>query len=111
MEDREFYVMPSEAYRVVFTEEGTRFERIYPKPIRIRIVDDEPCPYCGRGWPNRPKVGDRDGNWWWKCYSEDCVVAWYLPEKRLAHLRESYIPVAGRYEVTYDELRKLFPKA
>jgi hypothetical protein len=113
MENREFYVMPSEAYRVVFTEEGSRFEKIDPEPIRIRIVDDAPCPYCGLDWPNRPKVGDRNGNWWWKCYGElfgrDCVVEWYLPEKRLVHLKEPYIPVAGKREVTYDELRQLFP--
>ena len=109
MEDREFYVIPSEAYRIVFTKEGTKFERIDPKPIRIKIVDAEPCPYCGRTEPNRPKVGDRDG-WWWKCYSEDCVVGFYLPEKRFATLREPYILVAGRYKVTYDELRQLFPR-
>ena len=108
MEDREFYVTPSEAYRVVVTEEGTEFERIDPEPVRIRIVDAKPCPYCGRTESNRPKVGDRDG-WWWKCYSEDCVVAWYLPEKRLVQLREPY-RVADRYKITYDELMRLFPR-
>jgi len=31
-------------------------------------------------------------------------------KKRLATLRDPYILIAGRYKVTYDELRQLFPE-
>jgi hypothetical protein len=26
------------------------------KPIKIQVVEDQPCPYCGAIFPNRPKV-------------------------------------------------------
>ena len=52
----------------------------------IRIVKDQPCPYCGSKFPNRPKVHDEKG-WWWRCYTEDCVVGYYQPEHMLVELR------------------------
>jgi hypothetical protein len=52
----------------------------------IRIVKDQPCPYCGARFPNRPKIHDGEG-WWWRCYTEGCVVQYYLPERRVAILR------------------------
>jgi hypothetical protein len=30
-------------------------------PPFIRIVKDQPCPYCGSKFPNRPKVHDGEG--------------------------------------------------
>jgi hypothetical protein len=52
----------------------------------IQIVDDEACPHCGAGWPNRPKVAD-DKGWWWRCYTEGCDVGYYLPETGEVELR------------------------
>ena len=59
------------------------------------------CPYCGSKFPNRPKV--HDGKcWWWRCYTEDCVVRYYEPERMLVELR-------GTGEtVSYEELWRLF---
>jgi hypothetical protein len=103
MVGEEFVVEPDEAVRVIFTENGVEFVPIPKKPIRIRIVDEEPCPYCGAGFPNRPKVGDEEG-WWWRCYTENCPVGYYLPEKRLVELRGTGV------RICYDELRRLYPK-
>ena len=65
-------------------------------PPFIRIVKDQPCPNCGSKFPNRPKVHDEKG-WWWRCYTEDCVVQYYQPEKGVAILR------TGK-RVSYGEL-------
>jgi hypothetical protein len=57
--------------------------------MKIRIVADEACPKCGSIWghedeglnfPNRPKVGDENGVWWWRCYNPDCSVEYYEPD-------------------------------
>jgi hypothetical protein len=70
-------------------------------PPFIRIVKDQPCPYCGSKFPNRPKVHDGEG-WWWRCYKEDCAVQYYLPERRVAILRTgervSYGKLLRRYK-------------
>jgi hypothetical protein len=67
----------------------------------IRIVKDQPCPNCGSKFPNRPKVHDGEG-WWWRCYTEDCVVRYYQPERMLVELR-------GTGEtISYGELWRLF---
>jgi hypothetical protein len=50
------------------------------KPIKIEVVEEQPCPYCGSKFPNRPKVHDEKG-WWWRCYTEDCPVGYYQPEE------------------------------
>jgi hypothetical protein len=72
-------------------------------PPFIRIVKDQPCPYCGSKFPNRPKVHDGEG-WWWRCYTEDCVVRYYQPEHMLVELR-------GTGEtISYEELWRLFGK-
>ena len=64
--------------------------RIFPE-IKVRVVLEEPCPYCGAYWghpdpklnyPNRPKVGDEYG-WWWRCYNPRCPVGYYQPEHKL----------------------------
>lgn len=47
--------------------------------LKITVVEDEECPHCGGGWPNRPKVCDSQG-WWWRCYTAWCPVAYWLPE-------------------------------
>jgi hypothetical protein len=58
------------------------------KEITISIVPDEACPKCGAIWghedklldyPNRPKVGDENGVWWWRCYNPKCPVSYYDP--------------------------------
>jgi len=70
-------------------------------PPFIRIVKDQPCPFCGSKFPNRPKVHDGEG-WWWRCYTEDCVVRYYQPEYMLVELR-------GTGEtISYEELWRLF---
>ncbi len=52
--------------------------------MKIRIVDEQPCPRCGAywghpdktlNWPNRIKVDDH-----WKCYNPECTVGFYDPE-------------------------------
>lgn len=57
--------------------------------ITFKVVDDEACPHCKAFWgnpnkeldfPNRPKVGDEDGVWWWKCYNPVCDVGYYTIE-------------------------------
>ena len=71
------------------------------KPIEIEVVEEQPCPYCGAIFPNRIKVHDGEG-WWWRCYTEDCVVRYYQPERMLVELR-------GTSEtVSYEELWRLF---
>jgi hypothetical protein len=48
----------------------------------MHIVDNEECPGCdslGPNQVNRPKVGDEDGTWWWKCYTPNCTVGYYNP--------------------------------
>jgi len=72
-------------------------------PPFIRIVKDQPCPFCGSKFPNRPKVHDGEG-WWWRCYTEDCIVRYYEPERMLVELR-------GTGEtVSYEELWRLLGK-
>jgi hypothetical protein len=71
-------------------------------PPFIRIVKDQPCPYCGTKFPNRPKVHDGEG-WWWRCYTEDCIVQYYLPERRVAILRTGE-------RVTYGELMRRYKR-
>jgi hypothetical protein len=62
-----------------------------------------PCPYCGAIFPNRPKVHDGEG-WWWRCYTEDCVVRYYEPERMLVEVR-------GTGEtISYEELWRLFKR-
>ena len=50
--------------------------------ITITVVPDEACPGCGGGYPNRPKVADEAGLWWWRCYTPyaQCRVGYYQPE-------------------------------
>ena len=57
--------------------------------MKFTVVPNEACPVCGAHpehvdealrFFNRPKVGDDDGNWWWRCYNPACEVALYLPE-------------------------------
>jgi hypothetical protein len=71
------------------------------KPLKIEVVVEQPCPYCGAIFPNRPKVHDGEG-WWWRCYTEDCAVQYYLPERRVATLRTgervSYGELIRRYK-------------
>jgi hypothetical protein len=31
------------------------------KPLKIQVVEEQPCPYCGAIFPNRPKVHDGEG--------------------------------------------------
>lgn len=49
--------------------------------VSIKIVETENCPKCGGGeeFCNSPKVGDENGEWWWKCCNPDCKVGMYLP--------------------------------
>jgi hypothetical protein len=55
----------------------------------------------GSKFPNRPKVHDGKG-WWWRFYTEDCVVRYYQPERMLVELR-------GTGEtISYEELWELF---
>jgi hypothetical protein len=71
------------------------------KPTKIEVVEEQPCPYCGAIFPNRPKVHDGEG-WWWRWYTEDCVVRYYQPERMLVELR-------GTGEtISYEELWRLF---
>lgn len=53
--------------------------------IKIVVVAETLCPLCEGGdeFFNRPKVGDEDGSWWWRCYNPDCEVDYYNPTKRL----------------------------
>jgi hypothetical protein len=57
--------------------------------MKIKIVDDQACPQCNAifghpdknlNFPNRPKVGDKQNRWWWKCCNPNCNVGYYLPE-------------------------------
>ncbi len=50
--------------------------------ITIEIVPEATCPTCGAGddYHNRPKVGDSDGTWWWRCYNPVCPTAYYDPD-------------------------------
>ncbi len=70
-------------------------------PPFIRIVKDRPCPYCGSKFPNRPKIHDGE-SWWWRYYTEDCVVQYYLSEKRVAIIREAW------KRVSYEELLRRY---
>ena len=73
------------------------------KPIKTQVVEDQPCPYCGTIFLNRPKVHDREGCWR-RCYTEDCVVRYYQPEHMLVKLR-------GTGEtISYEELWRLFKR-
>ena len=57
---------------------------------KIVVVEDKdnPCPRCGAYWghpdetlnfPNRSKVGDEQGVWWWRCYNPKCEVQYFDP--------------------------------
>jgi DNA-binding Lrp family transcriptional regulator len=63
-------------------------------------MKDQPCPYRGAIFPNRPKVHDKKG-WWWRCYTEDCVVRYYQPEHMLVELRTGET-------ISYEELWRRF---
>jgi DNA-binding Lrp family transcriptional regulator len=63
-------------------------------------MKDQPCPYCGSKFPNRPKVHDGEG-WWWRCYTEDCIVRYYQPEHMLVELRTGET-------ISYEELWRRF---
>lgn len=47
--------------------------------LQFMVVEDEACPGCGSGFPNRPKVFDESGAWW-RCYNDECPVSYYNPE-------------------------------
>jgi hypothetical protein len=60
---------------------------------KIRVVPSEhgACPRCGAywghpnkelDWPNRSKVGDEHGVWWWKCYNPNCTCGLLRPRHR-----------------------------
>ncbi len=53
-----------------------------PPAVEVVIVPEATCPECGAGanYHNRPKVGDADGTWWWRCYNPVCDVTYYNPE-------------------------------
>jgi hypothetical protein len=70
------------------------------KPIKIKVVEEQPCPYCGAIFPNRPKVHDKKG-WWWRCYTEDYPVGYHQPEHMLVELRTGET-------ISYEELWRLF---
>jgi DNA-binding Lrp family transcriptional regulator len=63
-------------------------------------MKDQPCPFCGSKFPNRPKVHDGEG-WWWRCYTEDCIVRYYQPEHMLVELRTGET-------ISYEELWRRF---
>jgi len=82
----------TEAQEAWAKEQAAQPEQPAEKPFTIEIVDDQPCPECGAMWmtpdcdsgnpldfPNRPKVGDEDGTWWWRCYNPACRVGYYEP--------------------------------
>ncbi len=48
----------------------------------INVVPQENCPRCGGGdeFYNRPKVGQEDGTWSWRCYNPDCDLRYYNPD-------------------------------
>lgn len=51
--------------------------------MKMIEIENEACPGCNSFGPNeanRPKVGDEDGTWWWKCYTPGCWVDYYNPE-------------------------------
>jgi hypothetical protein len=78
-----------------------------PRPIRIRIVDDEQCPACGR--TGRPKVYDEDGTAHWKCPStyDECKVAYYVPGTRRIEYKltpEKDREMAARIKADIDAL-------
>jgi hypothetical protein len=56
--------------------------------VEIKVVPGQPCPKCKGRWghadphldfPNRPKVADEDGIWWWRCYNPACSVHFFEP--------------------------------
>jgi hypothetical protein len=97
-------IEPEETIQVIFTEKGTSFVKVKDrKPVEIRVVEDQPCPYCGSKFPNRPKVHDEKG-WWWRCYTEECPVGYYQPEKMLVELR------GAEETISYDELLRRFKR-
>ena len=64
--------------------------------VTITIVPDEACPGCGAIWghedkeldfPNRTKVCDEEGHWWWRCYNPKCSVGYYQPETNQVEYR------------------------
>jgi len=47
--------------------------------------------------------GPRREGWWWRCYTEDCAVQYYQPERRVAILRTGE-------RVSYGELIRHSPR-
>jgi len=90
------------ALRTFFRVNRSRARAPDSIPPFIRIVKEQPCPYCSSKFPNRPKIHDGEG-WWWRCYTEDCVVQYYLPEGRVAILRTGE-------RVSYGELMRCYKK-
>jgi len=84
--------------------------------IKIKVVDDEACPACGSRWghedprldyPNRPKVGDKNNDWWWNCCNPNCKVAYYLPrtgEIELEKSPEEYQAMLQRIHKDLEEI-------
>ena len=73
--------------------------------IEITIVAGAPCPGCGGGdeFHNRPKVGDSDGTWWWRCYNGICPVRSYNPETggvERENVGAGYLSTAERIQKT-----------
>lgn len=73
--------------RIVSDLQTTNFQPT-EQPITITVVSEEACPECSAfaGHPdpaldffNRPKVGDENGDWWWRCYNPLCSTDYYLP--------------------------------
>ena len=80
----------------------------------VTIDDDEPCPVCGAFWghpdpnldfPNRPKIGNDDGTWWWRCYNPKC--GWDYRDSKTGGQETMYEPETGRY---YRQLRREYRK-
>lgn len=50
--------------------------------MEINVVPQETCPRCGGGdeFYNRPKVGQSDGTWSWRCYNPECDLRYWNPD-------------------------------
>jgi hypothetical protein len=77
--------------------------------MQVTIVDDSACPGCTSIWghdnpdldfPNRPKVGDDAGVWWWRCYNPNCKVDYYEPESGRIELAPSPEEAKRRHKET-----------
>lgn len=74
--------------------------------MRIEIVDDEACPRCGVA--GRPKVGNADGTWAWKCYTPDCTVGYYTPDTGEIEERLSPEEAAASAARIKEQVAKMF---